>query len=193
MTNVAQLVRGTRYAAGLTQTELAVRARIPQSSISVIESGRRIPSVELVDRLLGAAGQHLVAIPTRTPTVAESTDEITVLLKTGHRGRLFRSLIQISNNLASAEPALRVALAVSPPNLTGHAGADAFIAATVDRHLRGSDLPCPAWVDEPERSSPTEWVADGHPENADLIRDDAPVEFRRRNILVSAADLAVFA
>ncbi len=192
MTDVAQLVRSTRKSAGLTQAQLATRARIPQSSISVIETGRRTPNIELIDRLLAAVGQHLVRLPTRIPTVAESADEIRDLLREGHPGRLFRSLIQISNNLAAADPPLRVALAVTPAPLTGHAGADAFIAALVAWRLHDDGLPCPKWVDDPQRTSRTEWVADGHPENADLVRPDTPEPFRRRGVLISADDLAVF-
>ena len=192
MTDVAQLVRSTRKAAGLTQTQLAARAHIPQSSISVIETGRRTPSIDLIDRLLASVGQHLARLPTRTPTVAESADEIRDVLVEGHTGRLFRSLIQISNNLAAADPPLRVALSVTPAPIIGHAGADAFIAAVVDWRLRDEGLPCPDWVDDPQRACHTEWVADGHPENADLVRTDTPEPFRRRGVLISTDDLAVF-
>lgn len=192
VTNVAHVVRDGRLTAGLTQAELAARTRIPQSSISVIEAGRRVPSVELVDRLLAPAGRHLAPLPTRVATVAESADEIRELLAAGRTGRLFRSLVQVSNNLASVDRPLRVALAVTPPALTGHPGADAFIAATVDWHLRRRRLPCPGWVDDRERAAAGEWVADGHPEHADLVRDDTPAPFRRRGVLVAAADLAVF-
>lgn len=156
------------------QAPLAARARIPQSSISVIETGRRTPTIELIDRLLASVGQHLARLPTRTPTVAESADEIRDLLREVHSGRLFRSLIQISNNVAAADPPIRAALAVTPPPLTGHADADAFIAALVDWRLHDDDLPCPDWVNDPARILRTEWVADGHPESADLIRSDSP-------------------
>jgi len=193
MTNVAHLVRSTRKSAGLTQAELAARAAIPQSSISVIETGHRKPSIELVDRLLASVGQHLVPLPTRTPTVAESADEIRDILEAGRTGRLFRSLVQISNNLAAATPPVRVALAITPPPLTGHSGADAFIAAAVDWHLNGDHLPCPEWVNDVNRASRVEWAADGHPENADLVREDTPDPFRRRGVLISAVDLLVFA
>lgn len=183
------MIAGTEHE---SWASLPMRTRIPQSSISVIEAGRRVPSVELVDRLLAPAGRHLAPLPTRVATVAESADEIRDLLEAGRTGRLFRSLVQVSNNLASVDRPLRVALAVTPPALTGHPGADAFIAATVDWHLRGRRLPCPGWVDDRERAAAGEWVADGHPEHADLVRDDTPAPFRRRGVLVAAADLEVF-
>ncbi len=50
------LVREARKRAGLTQTALAEGAGVPQSTVSRIESGARIPSTDLVERLVRAAG-----------------------------------------------------------------------------------------------------------------------------------------
>jgi hypothetical protein len=54
-----QLIREARKRAGLTQAELARRAGVPQSTIGRIESGARVPSVALVERLIRAAGFEL--------------------------------------------------------------------------------------------------------------------------------------
>lgn len=45
-----------RRDAGLTQAELANRAKTSQAAISAYESGRRSPSVDTLCRILGAAG-----------------------------------------------------------------------------------------------------------------------------------------
>lgn len=45
-----------RRNAGLTQVELADRARTSQAAVSAYESGRRSPSVETLCRILDAAG-----------------------------------------------------------------------------------------------------------------------------------------
>lgn len=50
------LVREARKRAGLTQAELGYRAGVPQSTIARIESGARIPSTDMVERLARAAG-----------------------------------------------------------------------------------------------------------------------------------------
>jgi len=55
------LVREARRRAGLTQTELGHRAGVPQSTIARIESGARIPSTGMVERLVGAAGFEIRA------------------------------------------------------------------------------------------------------------------------------------
>lgn len=56
MTPLVQLLREARKRAGLTQAELAARAGVPQSTIGRIETGARVPSTELLERLIRAAG-----------------------------------------------------------------------------------------------------------------------------------------
>lgn len=44
---------------GMSQRELARAAGVPQSTVAAVESGRRQPSVAMLERLLDAAGFHL--------------------------------------------------------------------------------------------------------------------------------------
>jgi uncharacterized protein len=57
--NAAGLLREARTRAGLTQRELAKRARTAQSVIARIERGQSDPSWETLTRLLAAAGFSL--------------------------------------------------------------------------------------------------------------------------------------
>jgi predicted nucleotidyltransferase len=50
-----ELLRRAREDIGYTQSELAGRAGTSQAALSAIESGRRVPSDELANRLLDAA------------------------------------------------------------------------------------------------------------------------------------------
>jgi predicted transcriptional regulator len=59
MTRAAELIREARKASGLTQGELAERARTKQSSISRLESGKVDPTTETLARLVEAAGWKL--------------------------------------------------------------------------------------------------------------------------------------
>jgi transcriptional regulator with XRE-family HTH domain len=52
----ASLIRQARERAGLTQQELATRAGVPQSTVSVYERGIRVPTLPTLERLLRAAG-----------------------------------------------------------------------------------------------------------------------------------------
>jgi uncharacterized protein len=53
------LLREARTGAGLTQRELARRARVSQSVISAYEAGRRQPSLPTLARLIEATGSRL--------------------------------------------------------------------------------------------------------------------------------------
>jgi transcriptional regulator with XRE-family HTH domain len=53
---LTQLVREARRRAGLSQSELAARAGVPQSTVGRIEAGARSPSAALAERLVRAAG-----------------------------------------------------------------------------------------------------------------------------------------
>ncbi len=58
-TRAASLLREARTAAGLTQSELARRAGVTQSVVSVYEAARRQPSVPTLSALIGATGYEL--------------------------------------------------------------------------------------------------------------------------------------
>ena len=53
---ITHLIREARRRAGLSQAELARRAGVAQSTVGRIESGLRVPSTDLTERLVGAAG-----------------------------------------------------------------------------------------------------------------------------------------
>ena len=54
--SISHIVREARRRAGLTQAELAGRADVAQSTVGRIESGARVPSAAMVERLVCAAG-----------------------------------------------------------------------------------------------------------------------------------------
>ncbi len=56
---LANLVREARRRSGLTQAQLAERAGVPKSTVGRIESGARVPSTGMVERLVQAAGWKL--------------------------------------------------------------------------------------------------------------------------------------
>jgi transcriptional regulator with XRE-family HTH domain len=59
----AELLAWVRRAAGLSQEELAGRARTSRTAVSAYEHGRKSPSLDTVDRLMSAAGYELEASP----------------------------------------------------------------------------------------------------------------------------------
>lgn len=53
---LSNLIRESRRRAGLSQSQLARRAGVAKSTVGRIESGTRVPSSDLVERLVRAAG-----------------------------------------------------------------------------------------------------------------------------------------
>jgi hypothetical protein len=54
--SISRVVREARRRAGLSQGQLAERAGVAKSTVGRIESGARVPSTEMVERLVRAAG-----------------------------------------------------------------------------------------------------------------------------------------
>ena len=96
----ATVLRAARERAGVTQAELARRARTSQATVSAYEAGRKQPSVQTLDRLLAAMGARLAG--QRAPAlvapsaaqqarVARGLDDVLALaeaLPTRHRATL---------------------------------------------------------------------------------------------------------
>lgn len=68
--DVGEVLRQARRRARLTQRALAERCGLPQPGIARIESGRVVPRVDTLDRLLRACGEELRAMP----RIAEGVD-----------------------------------------------------------------------------------------------------------------------
>jgi transcriptional regulator with XRE-family HTH domain len=58
--DAARLIRSLRVRNGLTQAELAARARTSQPVVSAYEHGRRDPTIGTLRRFVAAAGERLV-------------------------------------------------------------------------------------------------------------------------------------
>ncbi|HZW43043.1 MAG TPA: helix-turn-helix domain-containing protein [Dermatophilaceae bacterium] len=70
-TSAGALIRESRQRAGLSQTELAGRAKVTQSVVSAYESGGRQPSLPTLQRLVAASGLEL-ELRVRRPSSALS-------------------------------------------------------------------------------------------------------------------------
>src|SRR5436309_14875100 len=57
--DVPATLRSARRHAGMSQSDLALRAGTSQATVSAYESGRKVPSVETLTRLLAATGCRL--------------------------------------------------------------------------------------------------------------------------------------
>lgn len=81
-------IRAARLAAGMSQSELARAARVPQPNLSAYENGRRHPSPDVLDRIT----QALQGRP--SARLREHRDEVLALVREHHASdpRVFGSV-----------------------------------------------------------------------------------------------------
>src|ERR1700709_25598 len=115
------LARSARSASGLTQGELATRSGIAGSSLSLIEHGKREPTVATLDTLLRATGQTVVISPTVRSDAARIAAEIGDALKNSDDASAFRRFLQLAVNLGAEHGATKVGLVVTEPTPPGSA------------------------------------------------------------------------
>lgn len=182
----AQLVRVARRGSGLSQRALAALAGVRQPALADIERSAHDTRGGQLDRLVEAAGYRLAVLPTTAHSAADWADFIYQQLRSGQEGDAvaFRSLVGLSDDLASVSRALRVALCVAPPAPCGDPRLDAAVAAVVDHHLTRGRLPVPDWVREPTRVLQAPWQVSPY---TDL--DTVPAAFRRHGVLLAASEL----
>ncbi len=187
-TTAATLPRQARRARRRSQRALAAEAKATQASVADIERNRHDPGVDRLERLVRPLGYRVTVLRTRSSAAADTAEAVRACLRAGDEDGAFRSVIQFNDDLTREEPALRVALSVTPPAPTGDRRYDALIAGAVEHHLRRAHLPVPAWVAEPARRLPEPWVVDrlAEPDIAQVT----PPAFRRHNVLIDAAELA---
>lgn len=180
------LLRSSRLATGITQGELAARAKTSQPDISTIESGKRIPTVDTLERLLRQTGHRLVAIPGVGVDATETAERIASAVA---RDSAVRAFLDYSDSLAAATGIDRVVLGLAQPRPTGSTGWDAALAALVDYWFSRSKIPKPAWINSGSRFLNAPQAP--HLGEYDLppTLDNVPVEFRRRNVLIERSTL----
>lgn len=100
--SAALAVKSARAQAGLTQRQLARKARTAQSVVARVESGETSPSLETLTRLLKAAGFNMVAELERIRSIDRSMmDDVPRILRMTPEDRL-REVAQMSRFVMAA-------------------------------------------------------------------------------------------
>ncbi|MGO4105786.1 helix-turn-helix domain-containing protein [Leifsonia sp. YAF41] len=183
------LARSARAASGLSQSELALRSGIAGSSLSLIEHGKREPTVATLESLLRATRHTVVTIPTVRSDAARIASEISSALANTDEALAFRRFLQLADNLAAEHGATRVGLTLTEPPPTGSKQWDAAIAALCEFRLNTDSLPVPDWVSTKTGSPGKPWAP--RTSDYDIPADPAqvPTEFLNRGILIESATL----
>lgn len=144
--SASTILRASRTSRGITQRSLADAAKVRQPGVAAVESGAEDATVSRIEHLLAAMGSRLTVIPSRLRPVWAAGDDIRQALIDGDERSAWREVIQLNDDLRSADPATAVALAIAAPGPTGDARFDALIAAVTDCALTDSNLPLPTWI-----------------------------------------------
>ena len=183
------LLRAARRASGLSQADLATRSRTSQPDVSSVESGRRVPTVDTLERLLRQAGHRIIAIPNAGTDVDETAGRIGDAVRDSSRDRALRAFLDLSDSLARAGGTDRVLLTALEPRATGSPAWDAALAGVTDYWLSRSRLPKPAWIRSPSRSLREPSSPQLGPYDVEPDRAEVPAEFLRRNVLIERSTL----
>ncbi|MGL4243232.1 MAG: helix-turn-helix domain-containing protein [Beijerinckiaceae bacterium] len=184
------LLRSARRASGLSQVELAARAKTSQPEVSSVERGRRVPTVETLERLLREAGFRIVAVPLFAVDADETAERIAEALLPGSRDDPLRAFLDYSDTLVRSSDVDRVLLSAREPRSTGSRDWDAALAALVDYRLGPPPSPRPDWITASSRHLDTPGSPQLGPYDLEPDRDEVPEEFLRRNVLIERSTLA---
>ena len=161
---VAGLIRGARSAAGLTQLELAHRARTAQPAVAAYESGARTPTILTLERLLQACEHdvEVLALPRLrrgAASLAELAATIADDLRDGRERDAVRLLFGFADDFRGSSRPGRIALIRDEPPPTGDPRFDAALAGIAELFaaeeaptvteaspIRTEAIPAPAWT-----------------------------------------------
>ena len=186
------LVRSSRRASRLSQKALGERSGIAASSLSLIESGDRIPTVATLERLLAATGRSLVCIPTRRADAATIGERIADAVAGADSASALRHFIQLNDNLAAEHSEVRFALSIAEPAPTGVKHWDAALAGLVEFRLQQEGLPVPAWARDASRRLRRSWTFSGGRYVVPVDRKRVPKAFLDRGVLIDEETLTSY-
>ncbi len=133
----------------------------------------------------------MTTLPTRLGTAALAVEQVSAFLERGDHDGALRVVWQLDGtaDLAAADPALRVALAVTPPASAGDARHDAVLAGVVDHALSSAHLPRPHWLDEPWRTLVEPWDVEPVPALRAAARVATPDAIAAHGVFLDADEL----
>lgn len=179
-----------RSARGLTQTELSSRSGVAGSSLSLIEHGKREPTVATLEAILRATRHTVVTIPTVRSDAACIAAEIAIAIRHHDEETAFKRFIQLADNLAAEKGATRVGLTLTEPAPTGSLEWDVAIAALSEYRLNAGRLPVPDWIRlRKGLVGRKKWAPRTSDYEIEVEVAQVPKEFRRRGILIEARTL----
>jgi transcriptional regulator with XRE-family HTH domain len=187
---VAALIRRSRWAAGITQLELATRADTAQPAVAAYESGARTPNLATLARLLDAC-EHDIEVIARprvrrgAPSLAELARTISEDLARAREEDALRLLFGFADDFRGSSRPGRVALIEESPPPTGDARFDAALAGVAEFFAAEAAIAAPAWINSPERFVEPWWFVASSPAFHAYTLANTPACFARHGVFIA--------
>ena len=189
----ARIVAEARAGAGLSIRALARAAQVSPSTVHRIEQGRLVPTVEMLDRLVRAAGRRLeVAVrpDPRTITGLAQTIEADLDRDRDDRTVSVRRASEFAARFGRSDPLTQHSMIQSQPPLVGDAHWDAFLAALVEWLAVRHGVDVPAWAHDPSRYLEEGWWVTTMPSLHTWEFAGSPASFQGHGVYLHRDSLA---
>jgi transcriptional regulator with XRE-family HTH domain len=184
------LLRNARRNAGITQLEVATRARTTQPAVAAYESGARTPSLTTLTRLLGAC-EHDVEVIARprmrrgATSLAELSQPIQQDIEGGREQDALRLLFGVADDFRASSRPGAIELIAEEPASTGDGRFDAALAGVAEFFAAEREIPAPGWVNQPERFVEPLWFVSSRPAFDAYTLANTPATFARHGVLIA--------
>lgn len=190
-------IRAARRAAGLTQRQLADRARVGRQWLVAVERGHERAEIGRVLNVFRALGHGLATsdlpepAPSATPhlTAAAAAEAIRAELDRGDRAFAFRLLARAIGDFRELSDPDDLRRFLSPPPSTGDHRWDTLLAAAFGRECRNRGISPPAWTNPPPLRS--WWFPDDDPILMARTMQRTPVDLQVKGIWLDAKALEI--
>lgn len=184
----AEMVAEARSRAGLSYGALARRAGVPASTVARVEQGVHDPTVGMLARLLGAAGEALdleVAPPPRTSLAALALSAWDPERGPGDEIDWTRMRLVVDEILEGRTP-LQDAIVDPPCRIDPRF--DALLAGLAEQLADDAGVPPPGWC-KAVKPLAEPWEAPGTAKMRARARAETPPRWRARNVWFAADNL----
>jgi transcriptional regulator with XRE-family HTH domain len=186
-TSGAELLHDARAKAGLSRRALAAKAGVPTSTVSRIEDEQSDPTLSMLERLLSAAGRHLVieALPREDqPTIAALA---TAVERSVGRLKIDWTRLRGFADWAAQHPDALAEAIADPPARTG-TPLDAILAALAEEFADEHGIERPRWT-RAVGALREQWAPPATPRMRAAAEMSTPEPFRRRNLILARSAL----
>lgn len=181
--SVGQELQEARLSAGLSRNEVARRAGVSLTTVSRTEEGVMDPTVTMLERLYSALDLSVDMVTREVPEI--SITHLHDAFEVNRWGvELKWTRIRVFIDLLTRKPKLTAEAIADPPRRSGVEELDVMLAAIAEKLADDVEIQRPRWCASVPPMS-YRWEHIGTPRMKAKAANEAPAQFRERNIFLS--------